>query len=324
MVLTFGMSSSDFISGGVSPRVFVEVESSRNGKTILSQYSQEFVPGETVRVDISSHVGKVFAREDADGAYEAVKCDLEVWTECLVNGVIRTKALIATKQLNPFGGSIYGIKGAFSEGMRIENGWKKPQDVLDSLDFAGSKLLLTFKPWSGEVMPVGTKVVMNYFDTSTKQSESAEIEADYLKHKYGFDDNVNRVEMRFVNSFGVVENVSALVGSEKYDNGSEEFTMVGNTSFAPSAKMSSKGTGTKASLGMTSGYVAREWARWWITEFLPQQGRLNRYWIKAKGGAWLPVTIKATSSTVFDKDKDGMASVAFEVTSAVDGIAEIV
>lgn len=160
---------------------------------------------------------------------------------------------------------------------------------------------------NGDVMKVST------YKAGTMVVETVDVKAE-LNKQYSSalveDDNMRKC-LYFVNRFGVVEHASALMlEKQKYDT-----------------------TTMRSRWEMSSGYVTRAWAKWWITEFLrgkkstirgqkpsflPQ--RDAKYWLKLDNGKLLPVNIEFDESAdVYDKAKQDMVEVKFEVVSELKG-----
>lgn len=122
----------------------------------------------------------------------------------------------------------------------------------------------------------------------------------------------------FVNRRGAVETCSALM-LEAMDIGVETkaYTRVERPSFKPSRSLMTLAEGgPRRAWQMSSGAQTREWAEWWITEFLPAR----RHWM-LYDGSYVPVIVEPAKkrTTVYDRAKQQMPGVAFTVTLALEG-----
>lgn len=130
-------------------------------------------------------------------------------------------------------------------------------------------------------------------------------------------DTVPYVDFLFVNRRGAVETCSAQpLESMSIDVESTQYARVERPTFRPSRSIMSFATGGRRSWEMSSGYVTREWAEWWVLEFLMAKQR----WMLYKG-RFVPVTVTPAkkSTTIYDRTKQQMSSVEFTVTLALEG-----
>jgi hypothetical protein len=84
------------------------------------------------------------------------------------------------------------------------------------------------------------------------------------------------------------------------------------------------GSDGRRSWQMSSGYVTREWAEWWATEFIG--GKRKRWWMLWQGPGlatprYVPVVVEPAkkSINIYDRAKQQLASVDFTVTLALEG-----
>lgn len=133
----------------------------------------------------------------------------------------------------------------------------------------------------------------------------------------GVVDTRNRVTFLFVNSRGVFETISVLpYESLSYEVISSRKSLSQPPSYAPKPIATTHKQVVGAVWQMSSGYVSREWADWYASEFL----MAKRYWMQFDG-AWLPVTVEPTSDkvVVYDREDPSLMHVPFEVRAAVSG-----
>lgn len=133
----------------------------------------------------------------------------------------------------------------------------------------------------------------------------------------GVVDTRNRVTFLFVNSRGVFETISVLpYESLSYEVISSRKSLSQPPSYTPKPIATTHKQGGGAVWQMSSGYVSREWADWYASEFL----MAKRYWMQFDG-VWLPVTVEPTSDqvVVYDREDPSLMHVPFEVRAAVSG-----
>lgn len=121
----------------------------------------------------------------------------------------------------------------------------------------------------------------------------------------------------FVNSYGVFETVSVLTSeSLSYSISSSRHSLSTAPSYEAKPGISTYKQGGGAVWQMSSGYVSRDWADWFASEFL----MANRYWM-LHDGRWLPVTVEPDSDavTVVELSDPSLMAVNFTVCSAVNG-----
>lgn len=130
-------------------------------------------------------------------------------------------------------------------------------------------------------------------------------------------DNMDYQDFLFVNRRGAVETCSAMV-KESMDITIEttSYNRVERPTFSPSLSLMALTSGDRRSWDMSSGYVNRDWAQWWTSEFLTSE----RHWMRM-GDKYIPVIITPAKKSVniYDKTKQQMAHVDFTVTLGLEG-----
>lgn len=121
----------------------------------------------------------------------------------------------------------------------------------------------------------------------------------------------------FVNRRGAVETASALT-KESLNISAEvkTYNRVERPAFKPTRSMMGIATGGRRSWEMSSGYVDRAWAEWWVQEFLQSP----RHWM-LMDGQWIPVTVEPSKKSIeiYDRSKQQMVHIDFTVTMALLG-----
>ena len=130
-------------------------------------------------------------------------------------------------------------------------------------------------------------------------------------------DNMDYQDFLFVNRRGAVETCSAMM-KESMDISIEttSYNRVERPTFSPSRSLMAIASGDRRSWDMSSGFVDREWATWWTSEFLMSE----RHWMRM-GDKYIPVIITPAKKSVniYDKTKQQMAHVDFTVTLGLEG-----
>ena len=133
------------------------------------------------------------------------------------------------------------------------------------------------------------------------------------------------VDFLFLNRRGAMETCSGLTKEAMSITAeTQQYSRTERPAFRPSRSLSAIGTDGRRSWQMSSGYVTREWADWWTTEFLG--GKRKRWWMLWQGPGltsprYVPVTVESAkkSVTIYDRQKQQMESVDFTVTLALEG-----
>lgn len=136
------------------------------------------------------------------------------------------------------------------------------------------------------------------------------------KEKTVVSDHSSMRHFLFKNGFGLIESVSAIMREAmEYSIESNQYIIPSNINFSGYTRMLSYTQTPKAELDMSSGYVNREWAEWWINEFVTTR----EAWMLEQG-RYIPVAIiPEDSNKLFDKSKPGMISVQFKVQYSFTG-----
>lgn len=122
--------------------------------------------------------------------------------------------------------------------------------------------------------------------------------------------------LRFVNGFGAIENISVKVNEAlSYEMDSEESSLVKEASFRPSSRRFNKKTTPVGSYSLSSGYVNRAWAEWFMQEFLPTSSA----WMY-ENGVWIPGTIEPDDTIdIYNRAKEDLLHIDFTFKLAIDG-----
>lgn len=120
----------------------------------------------------------------------------------------------------------------------------------------------------------------------------------------------------FINGFGLMESVTAVTReSFSYDIQSEQYTVSKEIGFRPTTQVLSYSDSPMASIAMSSGYVSRQWAEWWINEFCVTK----KAWL-VDGEHPLPVAIIPEETVeLYDRSKPSLVAVNFTVRYSFTG-----
>ena len=279
--------------------------------------------GEVVEFDISTVLRSAASKykyEHATSArsYPYLAYTLKAYDEYMLNGILQETG----EMIYNGGTKSYALMGAFTARERhLTSG--ATRDVT----------AFTRKPLTGEICAPGELLVypnanitpLRITDTLTSGPlvNVATLEGSGAKTYGGrtiyVDPNAkNRMLFQFVNGYGVVETISAEMLEEVGSRGATEVDEVtAPSSFGNPNGSVSRRDERKAVYKCSSGYVNKDWAEWWATEFLGgdkwRKGGRCKCWVLL-GGNWLPCTVVPDDDiTLYDRSKPGLIHVDFEV-----------
>lgn len=120
----------------------------------------------------------------------------------------------------------------------------------------------------------------------------------------------------FLNGFGLMESVAAYTREAlEYDIQSELYTLPADISYRATTRTASYAQDPSGIFSMSSGFVNREWAEWWLSEFVVTR----KAWMY-ENGRYIPVTvIPEETNELYDRSKPGLLSVNFSMRYAFAG-----
>ena len=126
--------------------------------------------------------------------------------------------------------------------------------------------------------------------------------------------------LRFINGFGAVENISVRAKDKlSYEVSGETHSLVQEASVQPTDRRYATKSQPVGVYELSSGYVPRKWAEWYVQELLTSP----RVWIQL-GGKWIPALIEAEDDCViYDRTKPEMPHVDFTLRLAIDGVTGV-
>lgn len=304
-------------------KLIVTAALSTDGKSQVFELSAPAGSNEDVEFDISTALRSVasgyeHSKVSAATTYPYISYTLKAYDEWMLNGILTEEYNV---QISPSSGSHYALMGAFTDMERaLSNGTE-------------SVKAFTRKPAQGEVCAKGEILVYPAaVDTPLKITDvissgptislvtlNTDGQQVYGGRTIYVDPNAkNRILFQFVNGYGVVETISAETLEEVGSSGTTEVDIITapssfNKPRAEVARRSDRRTVYKCS----SGYVNKEWAEWWVTEFLGgdafRRSGHSQCWVFL-GGNWLPCTVVPDDDiTLYDRSKPGLIHVDFEV-----------
>lgn len=222
----------------------------------------------------------------------------------------------------------------------------------DSTEILGNGRILSRKP-EGDIVPIGMPLCIPAVNTRsdsitytvTQGDESKEyseytrgalvpdslnISTSTLKEgelfvSTGFETGKKRYAVKinpfmrhfiFLNGFGLMESVVACTrDSLEYDIQSEIYTLPLDISYRATTRTANYAQAPSGTFSMSSGFVNREWAEWWLTEFVVTR----KAWMY-DNGTYIPVTIiPEETNKLYDRAKPGLISVNFSVRYGFSG-----
>lgn len=216
------------------------------------------------------------------------------------------------------GGNVYEVKGTSRSGAYAYYGGLTEYERMTLnahvADFY-TKILFTRKPLSGELRAAGDISTSSAYDPQTKKISTS---GTVISESAGRLERGEGVQILFINSLGVFESATAFPHeSLSYGLESERKNLVSAPQYKTNPVTTTHKSGGRAKFEMSSGFVSREWADWWCTEFL----KAKRYWMLYTSGIWVPVTVTPTDDTIliYDRSEQRLSHVDFEVEVAAGG-----
>lgn len=286
----------------------VDVHSTWDGKDSTYYFYADASAGTDLSVDISSALRGAMKGWEPDASTLNISYDKAF--DC--NYPYATfSATLSEKYMQD--GIVYEIAGATREGAYAYYGGLSGYEQLTfdshAANFA-SGMFFTRKPKSGELHAVGDISTSSVINAGVVRTHGEVITtADFEKGELQ--------QFLFVNSLGVLETVSAFSReSLAYGIESETKNLASAPSYFAKPNRTTHKTGGRGKFAMSSGFVTRDWADWWATEFL----MAKKYWM-LYDGRWLPVTVTPADdeSTVYNKAEQRIPHVDFDVEIAVEG-----
>lgn len=148
--------------------------------------------------------------------------------------------------------------------------------------------------------------------TSSLEEKEMVIDTEFEtgKKRYAVKSNPFMRHFIFLNGFGLMESVVAYTREAlQYEIQSELYTLPADISYRATTRTDSYAQTPSGTFSMSSGFVNREWAEWWLTEFVVT----HRAWMY-DNGKYIPVTIiPEETNELYDRSKPELVAVRFSV-----------
>lgn len=165
----------------------------------------------------------------------------------------------------------------------------------------------------GALVPISLRIPTDELEYGTFK---AGIAAEAGKGKYAVPSTPDMRNFLFLNGFGLIESATAVTKeSLSYETESEQFVVPSEIGFRSHTRIASYAQQPFVTIEMSSGYVNREWAEWWINEFCTTR----KAWMMADG-RFLPVAIIPEDTVdLYDRSKPDLLAVNFTVRCSFAG-----
>ena len=313
IVITAETSTADIPNDAVLSSVIVKVNC--NGSEHL--FPMQFLGNDTVFVDISSAFRAEYIRIDMenpptpqDRGYTPIHASIKAMVQYLLNGKLyqETEQLVFPTSEN--GRTLSVLRGGLSE-----KGRRKAKNP--SAAVASHKDRLSMKPDGIETRMPTEQVLNSRYDLTEDMVTTNQTDAT-LASNVMVDSKARRMEFVFRNSLGVMETVSASCMDERIGSvTTEQLAAIIKPSYESSRMLINRSQRNPDVLKMSSGYVAEEWADWWIHEFLTAK----YCWMKLKEKDteyFVPVYLEANKqdNTLHRLNEPFIPEITFNVTMA--------
>jgi len=246
---------------------------------------------------------------DADGGHTVIESDIYNAGYCIAGGMTEMERLTVRS------GDVSVLQNT---NLRNGDASTKPKDTPERVGKDSITSWVDFDDIDPSASVVQPATITHFYPASASAEEDPLQANDHAP--LVLRDNVPYIDFIFTNRRGAVETCSALM-KEALDItiSTKQYSKTGIPSFKPYPSLIATGSEGRRSWSMSSGYVTREWAEWWVMEFLAARRR-KRWWM-LYNGAFLPVTVQPTKNAVriYDRAKQEMVSVDFTVTLALEG-----
>lgn len=299
----------------------------------------EFNVGSTIQTALARYIIQTANNGEMEQTMYAAKFKL-TYKEAYIEGMTEIEEEEITSE------EYKALPGSLTEFERLS----APNE--DTATILGDGRILSRKP-EGEIIPLGVDIffpaVSTKADTiyySVKQGEvnndysiftggilvpkSIQIKTDSLslgnviigttaqqgKQAYIVSPHSDMRCFVFINSFGLLESVTAITKeSMKYDIQSNLYVVPQEIGFKGNTQVVNYASLPTSSFEMSSGFVNREWAEWWINEFIVTR----KAWILLNG-RYVPVAIIPEETvSLYDRSKPDLMAVNFNVRYSFTG-----
>lgn len=165
----------------------------------------------------------------------------------------------------------------------------------------------------GILVPKSIAILTNELTTGSVTVNTA---AEAGRKAYIVNPNPDMRSFIFLNGFGMLESITAVTKeSLEYRIESELYAVPQEIGFRGNTQVVNYANSPEAIFSMSSGFVSREWAEWWVNEFIVTR----KAWMLHEG-RYIPVAIiPEDSNKLFDRSKPGLIAVNFSVRYSFTG-----
>ena len=237
-----------------------------------------------------------------DGVFEQTQSPVISGGRCAIGGLTEWERKKAIDDL----GDKANADVSYREHRNLRNGDASTKPV-SSPERVGSSSITSWV----DVQNAGTQSIF-YPAITEMEDDSVDPHAPIVLR-----DSLPYADFLFVNRRGAVETCSALMlESMGIEVDVQQYARVERPSFQPSRSLMAISKGGRRSWAMSSGAQTREWAEWWVLEFL-----MSRRWWMLYRGEYVPVVVEPDKkeSGIYDRSKQQMPHVDFTVTLALEG-----
>ena len=263
-------TASDIPLNATVPQLVIKIVT--NGHT--HEIPQQFIPGYTLYVDISSAFQSEYQLIDrqtepdpspllalggsATETYTPITATVTAYVRYLINGTEYT----GTEQ--PVISDIYVLRGGLFTTLRLI-----AQDPSSAVSLFASNL--TTKPRIPEIKNIGDTHITSSYDTSTHlvTTTATTVLAGSASNGILPEESINRHQIIFRNSLGVYETFSVFsLEKESFDLESSAYPILTQPDYAPSVNAYTQATQPVKQYEMSTGFIPKAWALWFIQEVL--------------------------------------------------------
>lgn len=314
IAITTKMDTNQFATDATFTQVVLVVDI--NGKR--HEFPSDIANGESVTIDVSTAWLTEYAKKEGGleslmSGYDVEIGNVYAYTKFLPKNSLYVERSSEVSVIS----NVYALNGSVADFDVIKNKLTQPSAINKY------RTRLSTKP-GGEVIGLGETMISSTYTkgttiVTTKMSKTSKVGVVTGTDVY-VEDNDMRKEFWFVNRFGVIENASAVVlESMSIKPTAKTIKVVGKPSFTPNQRMIKSVSSQPCKMKMSSGYLTREWVKWWAEEFLGSK----EVWMNV-GDVHIPVSVESDEEvTIYDKTKGELMAVNFTVTPGIDGLLDM-
>lgn len=315
-------SASDIPAAAKLPQLVIKVIA--NGHT--HEIPQQFIPGDTLNVDISSAFQSEYQLLDrmseptpapllalggspTETTYTPITATVTAYVRYLINGTEHTD------NEYPVISNLYVLRGGLPSSLRTII--QDPSSAVK--DFAAR---LTLKPLLPEIKNIGDTHITSAYDLSSHlvTTTATTVLAGSASDSILPVSSPNRHQIIFRNSLGVFETFSVFALEKKTNEvQSDSYPVITKPDYKPSLNILTQASEPQMTYSMSTGFIPTAWAEWFVKEVLTA----TYHWMllphthPATGEETMiltPVYLSADEIVTIDKSKPTLREVKFNVS----------